>query len=122
MATADDTLAVVKAYHGAWTAGDFEAAKRLLAADLETDVPINTYADREDWIAAVARTRAMATSVDLFAELADDGSAVLLYDMQLPAPIGRLRVAEHFTVAGQAITRIRHIHDTYALRAALGAA
>jgi hypothetical protein len=29
-----------------------------------------------------------------------------------------MRVAEHFTVVGDRITRIRHVHDTFALRAA----
>jgi hypothetical protein len=36
----------------------------------------------------------------------------------LGAPIGTLRIAEHFTVADGRITRIRHVHDTYQLRLA----
>jgi hypothetical protein len=42
---------------------------------------------------------------------------VLLYDMDVPG-LGTLRVAEHFTVEDDKITRIRQIHDTAALRAA----
>lgn len=122
MGTAEDTLAVVQGYHRAWTSRDFEAAKALLAPDLTTEVPINAYADREDWMAAVSRTREMAAGVAVFDELAADGTAVLLYDLHLPAPIGTLRIAEHFTVDSGRITKIRHIHDTYALRAAAGAA
>ena len=37
--------------------------------------------------------------------------------MNEPA-IGTLRVAEHFTLPGGRITRIRHVHDTAELRAA----
>jgi hypothetical protein len=33
-------------------------------------------------------------------------------------PVGTLRVAEHFTVEGGKITRIRQIHDTAAVGAA----
>ncbi len=36
----ETALDVARAYHHAWTAHDFTAARRLLAADLETDVPI----------------------------------------------------------------------------------
>ncbi len=41
----------------------------------------------------------------------------LLYDMHVQR-LGMLRVAEHFTVEGGKITRIRQIHDTTAIRAA----
>ncbi len=41
--------------------------------------------------------------------------ALLLYDMHTQ-PFGRLRVAEHFTVSGGLIQRIRHVHDTAVLR------
>jgi hypothetical protein len=43
--------------------------------------------------------------------------AMLLYDLEVE-PLGTLRVAEHFTVGGGKITRIRQIHDTAAVRAA----
>ncbi|MBA3807430.1 MAG: hypothetical protein H0X28_03405 [Solirubrobacterales bacterium] len=42
---------------------------------------------------------------------------MLLYDMDVDG-LGEMRVAEHFTVAGDQITRIRQIHDTALLRAA----
>jgi hypothetical protein len=42
---------------------------------------------------------------------------MLLYDLDAE-PLGTLRIAEHFTVAGGKITRIRQVHDTAAVRAA----
>ena len=42
---------------------------------------------------------------------------MLLYDMAVDR-LGTLRVAEHFTVAGGRIIRIRQVHDTAAGRAA----
>ncbi len=42
---------------------------------------------------------------------------MLLYDLEAQR-LGRLRVAEHFTVDCGKITRIRQIHDTTAVRAA----
>jgi len=111
----ESTLDVARAYHAAWTAHDFDAARRLLAADLETDVPINTYTGRDDFAAALANFGARAEHVDLLAEFGTDDQALLLYDMHTQ-PYGRLRVAEHFTVSGGLIRRIRHVHDTAALR------
>jgi len=66
---AETALDVARAYHAAWTAHDFDAARRLLAADLATDVPINTYTGRDDFAAALASFGARAEHVDLLAEL-----------------------------------------------------
>jgi len=112
-----DALRVARAYHQAWTSRDFEEADRYLSEDLETDVPINTYPSKSDWLDAVRGTRQVASRVHVLAEFGTDDEALLLYDMLLD-PIGDLRVAEHFVVAEGRIVKIRHVHDTAALRAA----
>lgn len=110
-------LEVARAYYQAWTGRDFAAARRLLALDLQTEVPINSYAGREDFADAVARFGSLAERVDLLAEFGSGEQALLLYDMHLPQ-LGQFRVTEHFTVADGLIRRIRQVHDTAALRAA----
>jgi hypothetical protein len=42
---------------------------------------------------------------------------MLLYDIDIKG-LGKIRIAEHLTVAEGRITRIRQVHDTAALRAA----
>jgi len=59
----------------------------------------------------------MVTKVDLLAFMSAGHEAMLLYDLDVER-LGRLRVAEHFTVDHGKITRIRQIHDTAAVRAA----
>jgi uncharacterized protein YndB with AHSA1/START domain/limonene-1,2-epoxide hydrolase len=110
-----DALEVARAYHAAWTSHDFDTARRYLAGDLETEVPINTYTGRDDFAEAVERTAGLAERVDLLAEFGSGTEALLLYDMQTQ-PLGRFRVAEHFTVDDGLIRRIRHVHDTVAFR------
>jgi hypothetical protein len=115
VAAGADALDVARAYHAAWTRRDFDTARRYLAADLDTDVPINTYTGGDDFAAAVASFGGLAERVDLLAEFGSGEQALLLYDMHTQ-PFGRLRVAEHFTVEGGLIRRIRRVHDTAALR------
>jgi hypothetical protein len=110
-------LEVARQYHDAWTHKNFQEASRHLAADLETDVPLNTYADAAEFLAGLTGFGKFVNGVDLLAEFGDTDEAMLLYDAEVEA-IGRLRVAEHFTVIDSQITRIRHVHDTAALRAA----
>lgn len=112
-----DAAAVVRAYHNAWTSKDFDAAGNLLADDLVVEVPINDYPTAESFTAAVATIGSITTNVDLLAAMSAGDEAMLLYDMQVER-LGILRVAEHFTVNGDKITRIRQIHDTAQVRAA----
>jgi hypothetical protein len=87
----------------------------LLADDLATEVPINSYASRAEWAAALRRFGGMVDRVEIVSELGDAAEAVLLYDMH-SSSFGVLRIAEHFTVVDGLITRIRHVHDTQPLR------
>src|SRR5262252_2408611 len=67
-----DALRVARAYHQAWTSRDFEEADRYLSEDLETDVPINTYPSKSDWLDAVRGTRQVASRVHVLAEFGTD--------------------------------------------------
>ncbi len=113
----DDTVSVVRAYHNGWTTKNFDQAVGLLAPDLIVEVPINEYPTTESFAQAVVGIGGMLKSVELLSELANDGEAMLLYDMDVEG-LGQLRVVEHFTVDDGRITRIRQIHDTAAVRAA----
>lgn len=109
-------LAIARAYHRAWSTRRLDEIGQHLAEDLRVEVPINSYRGKVDFVEAVRRTAQMTSTVKMLAEFGNDNEALLLYDMTLP--IGDLRVAEHFTIAGGRIERVRQIHDTAALRAA----
>ena len=109
-------LAVARGYHGAWQRRGYQAAWQLLSEDLTVEVPVNSYDSEAAFAEAARRTHEMAAAVTPLAEFGNDGEAVLIYDLTLP--IGDLRIAEYFRVSGGRITRITHIHDTAALRAA----
>lgn len=113
--SATDALHAARTYHDAWTSRDFDAARHCLAEDLSTDVPLNTYPTRDDFVAALTTFGSLVHEVDLLAEFSEGDQALLLYDMHTD-PFGTIRIAEHFTVADGLIRRIRHVHDTVALR------
>ena len=115
--TTDEALAIVRGYHAAWTSKNFEEAGRFLADDLDVEVPINEYNTAKEFRDPLTAFGQLVVSVDVLAELGRSDEAMLLYDMVVEQ-LGPLRVAEHFTVAGGRITRIRQIHDTAKLREA----
>ena len=110
-------LEVARRYHRAWTSRNFDAARELLDPKLETDLPLNDYAGREDFTAALAGFGALVNGVELLAEFENGDEALLLYDLEVDG-IGPLRIAEDFTVADGRITRIRMVNDTAELRKA----
>lgn len=114
---AHDAAEVVGAYHHAWTRKDYAGARAMLAGTLTVEVPVNDYPTAESFAAALESFGSMVSNVELLAAMSDGNQAMLLYDLEA-GPVGKLRVAEHFTVEGGKITRIRQIHDTVAVRAA----
>ena len=109
-------LSIADDYHDAWLRRDYDEARRHLSNKIAIDVPINHYDSKPEFASAAQQTREMCTQVTTLAQLGDDSDAVLVYEMQLP--IGPLRIAECFHVEKDKITRIVHVHDTAALRAA----
>ena len=112
-----DALTTAQDYHAAWTSGDFARARALLAERLEVEVPVNDYPTVDAFGAALEAFGSSATDVRLLSALGGDGEATLLYDMDVPG-LPTMRVAEHFTVSGGRIARLRQVHDTHALREA----
>ena len=110
-----DTLAVIRAYHHAWTTKHFDTAIGLLSNALEVEVPINEYPTTESFATALVRFGSDVKRVELLSEMTAEDEGMLLYDLYVDW-LGRMRVVEHFTVADGKIVRLRQIHDTAALR------
>jgi hypothetical protein len=115
--TNQNAAEIVREYHDAWTGRDFARAAALLSDTLAVEVPVNDYPTTESFVAALRSFGSMVTGVDLLAAMSSGPEAMLLYDLDVRR-LGRLRVAEHFTVGHGKITRIRQIHDTASVRAA----
>lgn len=113
----EDTAGIIRAYYDAWTGKDFSRATSLLADSLVVEVPVNDYPTTESFAVALRNFGSLVTRVELLAAMNSGNEAMLLYDLVVQR-LGRLRVAEHFTVRHGKITRIRQIHDTAAVRAA----
>lgn len=116
--TDEETLNVVRSYHRAWTTTkDFNAASALLAESLRTDLPVNEYADKREFVEAIRGFGNLVSSVQILSAVAGPGEAVMIYDLTMN-PLGTLRIAEQFTVTEGKITFIRQVHDTATMRAA----
>jgi len=117
MAQSQNPLEVVRRYHQAWSTQRYQEAVELLDERLQVEVPINDYPTRGAFAQALGAFGSMVQRVDVLSELSGQNEAMLLYDAEV-AGVGQMRIAEHFTVQGGRIVRLRQVHDTVAVRAA----
>src|SRR5262245_38853423 len=116
MSVEDETRGVVESYFAAWTTKDVRAAHALLAADLEFSGPSASYQSDSAFLPALA-TSAEVTKEARIVELVVEGNrAALLYDFELPQPVGKLRIASFFRVEKGKIRVYETLFDATELR------
>ena len=115
MAMTTTAADLVSGYHQAWTAGNFDDAVALLAADLQVEVPINHYPTKDAFGRALRDFAQQVSSVEVLSQMATNDQAMMLYDVRIEG-LAPLRMVEHFTVSDGKIVRVRQIHDTATLQ------
>jgi limonene-1,2-epoxide hydrolase len=90
---------VVESYFAAWTRNDVEAAYALLADELHFGGPSAAYETREAFKPGLTGFAAMTKGARIVELLADGDRVAMLYDADLPPPVGTLRIASFFRVA-----------------------
>jgi hypothetical protein len=98
MATQDETRRVVEAYFKAWTTKKTDEAYALLAEDLHFAGPSAEYKTAEEFKPALVGFAAMTKGARVLQLQVEGDRAAMLYDCDLPPPVGTLRVASFFRV------------------------
>ena len=107
---------LIETYHQAWTTGDFDAARRCLADDLDFQGSIDTFHRADDFVRALKGFQGMLRGVTLLTSLFEREGAALLYDCDTATPAGVIRTAEFFSIKDGKITGIRLVFDASELR------
>jgi ketosteroid isomerase-like protein len=104
-------LPIAMAFLDAWTAGDFERARGLLADDFAFDGPVAHYRSADDFLAgSKGFVDQIVPSWTRIAAFGDDGEALLLYDLHFRN--GQpMRVADHHIVRDGRIRQERILFD-----------
>jgi ketosteroid isomerase-like protein len=114
--TDEETRRVVQGYFDAWTSKRIDDAYALLADDLAFRGPNARYATRADFRAPLEGF-AKATRAARITELVVDGRrAAMLYDCELPPPVGTIPIASFFEVEDGRIRSYVTLFDPTELR------
>jgi ketosteroid isomerase-like protein len=109
-----ETERAVQFYADAWTNGDRDAVRRMIAPDAEIEWNLDEAVDDEHLLQTLHRIAAFADSVTVVSRTYADERAALVYDCA--APFGTARMAEFLTVVEGRIAEIRQVHDPVAIR------
>jgi hypothetical protein len=109
MSAASETRGVVEAYFAAWTSNDVERAYSLLAPNLRFEGPTATYDSADAFRPALVGFAAMTKAARIVELIVDGDRAAMLYDCELPPPVGLIKIASFFKVASGKIA----IYGTY---------
>src|SRR5262249_36906933 len=96
MTVEEETRRVVESYFAAWTTKDVRAAHALLAGDLEFSAPTASYQSADAFLPALVKFAEMTKWARIVDLVVDGNRAALLYDCELPQPVGKLRIASFF--------------------------
>jgi ketosteroid isomerase-like protein len=113
--TESSALALASTFLDAWTAGDVDTARSVLADDFAFDGPVAHYRSAAEFLAGsrdfVAGIRPVWTRICAFG---DDREALLLYDLHLRS--GQpMRIADHHVVRQGQIQAERILFDRGAM-------
>jgi hypothetical protein len=103
-------------YFSAWTNHKTDDAYAFLAPNLRFGGPTASYESAEAFRPALDNFARITTGARLVELLIDGDRAALLYDADLPGPVGTLRIASFFTVGAGKITTYDTRFDATELR------
>jgi hypothetical protein len=112
----DETRRIVEGYFAAWTANKIDEACTYLADDLNIAGPTASYDSAAAFRPALVQFAAMARRARAIALIADGERAALLYECELPPPIGTVKIGSFFTVEGGKIRTNEILFDATELR------
>jgi ketosteroid isomerase-like protein len=116
MTIEDETRSVVERYFTAWTTKDVRAAHALLAADLAFSGPTASYQSADAFWPALVKFAEMTKAARVVDLVVEGDRAALLYDCELPQPIGTLKIASFFRVENGKIRTYETQFDATELR------
>src|SRR4051812_16778013 len=107
----DETRNLVEAYFRAWSSGDCDRARTMVADDLKMVTPMNRYDSADAVMPVLKQIVSMMKKATLLRSVVEGDQAVLLHEGVFPEPGGTVRSLEILKVANGKICAIEMIYD-----------
>ncbi|HLL65235.1 MAG TPA: nuclear transport factor 2 family protein [Micromonosporaceae bacterium] len=112
---ADTAGRVARDWVSAWTTGDLDSVRTILATDATVESNLGWPLGRDHLLDLLQRLAQRLESVALLSLTAGADRAALLYDCRTREPAGTIRLAEFLEVSGAQVTGVRRVYDLTAV-------
>lgn len=106
-----DNVAVALAYYTAMGEKDINEVSKYLDSSIHLISPLAEVTGKEMMLGAIKGFMASFKTIHIREKLSNGGGAMLVIDVDYPAPIGLLRTASLLTIQHGLITKIELFHD-----------
>ena len=93
MVSPDETRRVVQGFFAAWTTGKEREARAFMADDMKYVGPLNSYETADALLGPLMKFAKNVQAARVLEIVVEGDRAALLYDCDLPPPVGTLRAA-----------------------------
>jgi ketosteroid isomerase-like protein len=111
MPAAEDAQSIAVRCLEAWTSGDFETARSLLADDVTFTGPLGTTAGGDAYIEGVKGFAKMIKGVDRHRVFGEGEDVCIVYDLVTDGPAGTVPTAGWYRIRDGKVTMVRAFFD-----------
>jgi SnoaL-like protein len=112
----NDPRTIVERFFAAQVANDKDAMLALMAPNLEYANVLNSYASAEAFLGPLMGFNKLLRGIAIVQCIVDGNRAAVLYDCDIPPPIGTLRTAWFVSVENGKLRTIQSIFDATEIR------
>lgn len=112
----DETRNLVEAYFRAWTSGDCDRGRTMLADDLKVVTPLSRYETADAMLPVLKQLVAQLKKATLLRSVVEGDHAVLFHECVFAEPAGAVRTTEVIKVENGKIRSIEMVYDPAGLK------
>ena len=106
-----DNVAIAEAYYTNWGNKNLEGMAQFLHPDVRVLSPVSEMIGKECVVEALTKGVALLTSLNIRAKFGSEDQAMIVFDLNFPAPIGTLPSASLLTIRDGLIVNIELFYN-----------
>ncbi len=107
----NNNTAIAETFYTAMGEKNVEAMEKYIHPEIQFSTPLVAIKGKEDYLEAVANFTAFFKTLTIRAKFGEGDQAMVVYDLDYPAPIGKLPAAALMTFQKELIVKIELFYD-----------
>ena len=102
---------IAKAYYGAMSKKNINDVEKYLHADVQFSAPLAKVTGKKTFLESITKFISFFKTLTIRAQFGSDDQAIVVYDVDFPAPIGMVPTVALMNIQNGLITKIELFYD-----------